>query len=125
MGMRASFLRQPGEALSRSAARNATLLNQCATPGLGSLLAGRRLAGLGQLLLAVAGFLMIIGWFVLLAIQMYQQLVNDVPPQSVARLGWMGAVLFAVAWLWSLVTSMSLLREARATESGPLPPVQP
>jgi hypothetical protein len=125
MGMRVSFLRRPGEPLSRSAARNAALLNQCATPGLGSLLAGRRLAGLGQLLLAVLGFLMIIGWFVLLAMQMYQEIVNDAPPHSVARVGVMGAVLFAAAWLWSLVTSMSLLREARANDSGPLPPVHP
>ena len=53
MRMKASFLRPPPAPLSRSAARNAALLNQCATPGLGSLMAGRRLAGIGQLLLAI------------------------------------------------------------------------
>lgn len=125
MGMRLSLLRRPGAPLSRSAARNAALLNQCATPGLGSLLAGRRLAGLGQLLLAVAGFLMILAWFGLLALQLYQQLVNDAPAQSVATLGEGGAILFAAAWLWSLVTSLSLLREARNNEPASIPPALP
>ena len=41
--------------LSRTKARNALLLNQLATPGLGSLLAGRWIAGTGQLLCSVAG----------------------------------------------------------------------
>ena len=124
MPMRASFLRPPRGPLSRSTARNAALLNQCATPGLGSLMAGRRLAGIGQLLLAVAGFVMIIGWFVLLALQIYNQLINDAPTKSVAWLGEAGAVIFVAAWLWSLVTSLSVLREARANErKSATPPV--
>lgn len=119
MRMRASFLRRPPGPLSRSAARNAALLNQCATPGLGSLMAGRRLAGVGQLLVAVAGFAMVIGWFVLLALQIYDELINDAQPKSVAWLGEVGAVTFGAAWLWSLVTSLSVLREARDNENQP------
>jgi len=118
MRMRASFLRRPPGPLSRSAARNAALLNQCATPGLGSLMAGRRLAGIGQLLLAIAGFVMVVGWFALLALQIYNELLNDAQPKSVAWLGAVGAAIFAVAWLWSLVTSLSVLREARANDPG-------
>jgi hypothetical protein len=123
MRMRASFLRRPPGPLSRSAARNAALLNQCATPGLGSLMAGRRVAGLGQLLLAVAGFILVIGWFVLFTLQTYNELVNGAPPKSVAPLGEVGALIFVAAWLWSLVTSLSLLREARANQpkAPPLP----
>ncbi len=122
--MRASFPRQPRGPLSRSAARNAALLNQCATPGLGSLLAGRRAAGVGQLLLAIAGFGLVIGWFVLLALQIYDELINDAQPKSVAWLGEAGAAVFGAAWLWSLFTSLSLWREGRSHEpkSG-LPPV--
>ena len=119
MRMKASFLCRPPGPLSRSAARNAALLNQCATPGLGSLMAGRRLAGIGQLLVAVAGFGMVIGWFVLLALAVYNELVNDAQPKSVAWLGEAGAVTFAAAWFWSLVTSLSVLREARANENRP------
>jgi len=121
MRMKASFLRRPREPLSRSAARNAALLNQCATPGLGSLMAGRRMAGFGQLLVAVAGFVMLMGWFVLLALQIYNELINDAQPKSVAWLGEAGAVTFAAAWLWALVTSLSVLREERANESRPPP----
>ena len=107
--------------LNRTTARNCFLVNQCATPGLGSLMAGRRAAGIGQLLVAVAGFVMMVGWFVLLALQIYNELIHDAPPKSVAWLGKAGAVTFAAAWLWSLVTSLSVLREARANESR-LPP---
>jgi S1-C subfamily serine protease len=85
-------------------------------------MAGRRLAGIGQLLLAIAGFVMVLGWFVLFAIQTYNQLVNDTEPMSVARLGEAGAVTFIAAWLWSLVTSLSLLREARANERKSVAP---
>jgi hypothetical protein len=118
MRMRASFVRRPPGPLSQSTARNAALLNLCATPGIGSLLAGRRVAGIGQLLLAVAGFAMILGWFVLLFLQLYHELINDAQPKSVAALGEAGAVTFAAAWLWSLVTSLSVLREARANDPG-------
>jgi hypothetical protein len=121
MRMKASFLRRPPGPLSRAAARNAALLNQCATPGLGSLMAGRLLPGLGQLLLAVAGFVMVIAWFVLHALQLYNELVNDAQPKSVAWLGEAGALTFTAAWLWSLVTSLSVLREARANEDKPPP----
>lgn len=62
---------------------------------------------------------MVVGWFVLLALQTYNQLLNDAPPKSVAWLGEAGAALFIAAWLWSLVTSFSLLREARANEQKP------
>lgn len=79
-------------------------------------MAGRRLAGLGQLLLALAGFCMVLGWFALLAVKTYNALINDVESPSVAWLGLTGAAVFAVAWLWSLFTSLSILREARATQ---------
>jgi hypothetical protein len=124
MRMRASFLRRPPGPLSRSTARNAALLNQCATPGLGSLMAGRHAAGIGQLLLAVTGFLMVLAWFILLAMQMYAELINDAQPKSVAAIGEAGAAIFLAAWLWALVTSLSLLREARSNEpASSTPPV--
>jgi len=83
-------------------------------------MAGRRLTGIGQLLLAIAGFLMVVAWFVLLAVQSYQELINDAPPKSLGWLGLAGAAVFAVAWLWSLVTSLSILREGRTSEPNQL-----
>lgn len=109
------------KALERTTARNCFLINQLATPGLGSLMAGRRVAGIGQLLLAVAGFCLVVAWFVQLGIQTYNQLVNGVEPRSAAWLGELGGVIFLAAWLWSLITSLSFLREARANEIKPPP----
>ncbi|HOF71624.1 MAG TPA: GYF domain-containing protein [Verrucomicrobiota bacterium] len=102
----------------RAAARNATLLNLCATPGLGSLIAGRRAAGLGQLLLAIAGFGAVCGWLVLVAWQIYNAATRGAELRPTGWLGGAGAALFALAWIWSLFTSLSLLREARANEPG-------
>ena len=123
MLMSAFFQRLSRRPLDRSTARNSVLINQLATPGLGSLLAGRWIAGTGQLLLAVAGFVMVIGWFAGVMIQLYRQINGDPEPKSVAWLGESGAVTFAAAWLWALITSLSLLRETSGATS--LPPAPP
>jgi hypothetical protein len=87
-------------------------------------MAGRRLAGLGQLLLALAGFGMVMGWFVQLAIKTYR-LVNDLPehPQAYPWLGKAGLLLFIGAWLWAGVTSISVWRTARLKAAPPV--IQP
>jgi 4a-hydroxytetrahydrobiopterin dehydratase len=95
---------------SRAKARNAALLNQFATPGLGSLLAGRWFAGTGQLLLSLAGFTLVTVWFVKVMIQFYGQISGNVEVNPVGSVGLLGAIMFAVAWCWSLATSYSLLR---------------
>lgn len=114
MRMRAFFPRPARRPLDRSTARNSVLINQLATPGLGSLLAGRWLAGIGQLLLALAGFVMVVGWFALAMIQLYRQINGDPAPKPVGWLGETGGFTFAAAWLWALITSLSLLRETKA-----------
>ncbi len=102
--------------VSRTAARNAALVNQCATPGLGSLMAGRWIAGTGQLLLAVAGFVFVVMWFLKTMTQLYDQIDGDVEPHPVGWIGELGAVLFGAAWLWALVTSLSLVARAKSEE---------
>jgi hypothetical protein len=89
-------------------------------------MARRIFAGIGQLLLALAGFFLIVGWmFELFRRVFLQQLGNPVPPDSS---GWMwkwGLLLFGAGWVWSLVTSLSLLRQAKAdgqAETKPIPP---
>lgn len=115
--MRRSFLRQPRKPVSRSTARNSALINQLATPGLGSLIAGRFVAGIGQLLLALAGFAMVVIWFVQVFIQLYHQMSSGSEPKSAAWLGEAGGLTFLASWLWALSTSISLLREAQADEN--------
>jgi hypothetical protein len=108
--------------LSRAKARNCALINQLATPGLGSCMAGRWVAGLGQLLLALAGSAMIIGWFVLVARNTYDLWVNETEPKPVGWLGGAGGLTLLVAWLWALVTSFQLLRSAKPDPQGKEPP---
>ena len=96
---------------SRTAARNATLLNLLATPGLGSIIARRWVEGVGQLLLSVTGFMLVVVWFVRVMVPYYGQMFSDTPPSPVGfkMLGG-GFGLFALAWVWSLLTSLSLSR---------------
>jgi 4a-hydroxytetrahydrobiopterin dehydratase len=115
--------------LSRAKARNAALMNQLATPGLGSLMAGRWIAGGGQLLLSIAGCGFLLVWFFKEMVQYYGQITGDVKQQAVGWIGEVGAISFVVAWLWSAATSFSLLREAssgslRSLENFAAPPVQ-
>ena len=106
--------------LSPAAARNCFLMNQFATPGLGSLMGRRILPGIGQLLLALAGFALVIVWFVQTLKEYYGLMYDDRPAVSYAKYFLAGASLFAASWLWSLLTSLSLLRQAKVPE--PLPP---
>jgi TM2 domain-containing membrane protein YozV len=102
--------------ISRTAARNAALVNQFATPGLGSLMAGRWIAGIGQLLLAVAGFVFVVVWFFETMVQLYDQIDGNPAPPPVAWAGETGIGLFVIAWFWALVTSISLVTRAKSEE---------
>jgi hypothetical protein len=109
--------------ISPAAARNCFLINQFATPGLGSLMAKRYISGLGQLLLSVAGFLLVMIWFVLTLKEVYSLMYHDAPARSYARFAGAGVLTFAVAWTWSLFTSLSVIRDAKRHESIPeIPP---
>lgn len=100
--------------LTRRRAITCILLNLLATPGLGSLLARRVFEGIGQLILSVGGFAILMVWFVMEMIQYYGQITGDVKVRPIGWIGLVGVVLFAVAWVWSLVTSLSLSKEASA-----------
>jgi hypothetical protein len=104
------------EIISHKSARNAAMVNQLATPGIGSLIAGRWLAGSGQLILALVGFIFIFIWFFKQMAQFYGQINGDVPVHPVGWIGLVGFILFALAWFWSLITSLNLLKHAGKKE---------
>jgi hypothetical protein len=106
--------------LSPAAARNCFLMNQFATPGLGSLMGGRILPGIGQLVLALAGFALVMLWFMRTMKEYYNLAYEDAPSVSYGRIFLAGVLLFAASWFWSLLTSLSLVRQAKTPE--PLPP---
>ena len=115
--------------LTPAMARNAVLINQLATPGLGSIIAGRYVSGAGQLLLALAGFSLFIVWFVAIMKQFYGQIQGDVEVKPVGWIAWIALGVFAAAWLWALATSISLMREIKRSHAAvftqPLPPPLP
>ena len=100
--------------ISRSQARNATLLNQLGTPGLGSLMGGRMLAGTLQLLVFLAGFVLFCAWAFTNLLQYYRLMFHNTPdePTGVGWMAWTGVGICVLAWCWALVTSFSLLRES-------------
>jgi hypothetical protein len=114
-----------GKPLNAASARNCFLMNQFATPGLGSLMAGKILSGLGQLLLALAGFALVLVWFGLTMKQYYNLMNSDAPPVSYARYFFAGAFVFAASWFWSLGTSLNLMRQAKTPEPPPPDSIPP
>jgi 4a-hydroxytetrahydrobiopterin dehydratase len=103
----------PPATLSRKRIISCVLLNLLGTPGLGSIMARRWVAGAGQLLLSVVGFILILVWFYkLVIVQFYGQMNGAVVTQPVGQIGLTGAILFMAAWVWTLFTSISLLRNA-------------
>jgi len=102
------------------------LVNLCATPGLGSVMARRVWAGIGQLLFALAGFCLVVGWMFEFFHRVYLQQMDE--PVSSNGPGWMGKwglICFGAGWLWSLVTSLSLLRQIKGYEQAGPKPVPP
>ena len=111
--------------LTRSRAWTCVLINQLATPGLGSIIAGRRISGLCQLGLALIGFILLVGWMVNFFYALAMNQLEQPPPTG--SYGWMGKwglLSFGAGWVWSLVTSALLLREA-GEEPPPRPPDLP
>lgn len=116
---------QPGS-INYHRAVTCCLINQLATPGLGSLMGRRWIPGIGQLVLSVAGSALVLGWWFGVLYRVYlQQLGEATPPFSHGSLGKWGLICFGAGWVWSMATSWSLLRQARtfeAAEPGSVPP---
>lgn len=110
--------RRTHKQISPAKAVTCVVINLCATPGLGSLLAGRVRAGLVQLSLAVIGFGLIVWWIACFAWDRIRVATGDEPLGT--PYGWAGkwgVILFAVAWFWALLTSLSILRQAKTDQS--------
>ena len=88
-------------------------MNLLVLPGLGSFLVRRRIAGAAQAMLAGIGAAMSVWWLVLLARQWTEDGYFPWDGGDDFRIGIFGALLFAVAWVWSLVTSLIVVRAAR------------
>ena len=87
-------------------------VNLLALPGLGSLMGRRLVAATGQLALSVAGAGISLWWIVSVAVYWLRN--GELPPPGPDLLyALAGLVFFGLGWLWSLVTSLMLVHEAR------------
>ena len=91
----------------------AVLMNQCATPGLGSLMAGRYIAGTGQLLLSLAAAALILLWFANLLKVAYSIMDSTGQPDLKHGMGLLGFGVLFLAWCWAWISSVSILRQVR------------
>ncbi len=129
--MKAGEENVPPRILGQSKAIYCFVINQLATPGLGSLIGKRAIPGAGQLALALAGFVMLLDWIVHYFYGVIQTEMGEAVTQK--PYGWLGkwgAICFAASWVWALVTSISLIRQARREAAlqqrvPPTPPVPP
>ena len=109
--------------LRRSELMSCVVINQFATPGLGSLIARHFVAGTGQLILAFAGFFLFLGWWFQKMRAFYGQMFGtDLPAEAGNQLGKWGIIIFAAAWMWALVTSIQILRAMPKDSIPHLPP---
>lgn len=116
----------PPKPMSVGRAMSCALVNQLATPGLGSLMGRRLLAGIGQLVLAVAGFILLTTWIGALCYRLICEAMEKPATWNPQNWMWLsGAILFGLAWLWSLATSISLVLQAKADERSAQTSVPP
>jgi hypothetical protein len=110
--------------LSRKEAWGCVLVNQFATPGLGSLAARRWVAATGQLLLSFGGFGLFLGWFFQKVRLLYGQMFGTNIPLDAGDtfLNW-GLTLFGIAWAWAWITSIQIIRSA--PKDSPPPAIPP
>jgi hypothetical protein len=95
-----------------AAAWSGMAANLLVLPGLGSLMAGRKVGWL-QAVLASSGALLSLLWlvsFVRACIRLGAVPLDAGPDLGV---GLAGIAAFGVAWLWALVTSLDVVRRAR------------
>ncbi len=102
----------------------AIVINQLATPGLGSWIAGHRIAGAGQLAFSISAFL----YFLIRCLQMVSESIRtaldgDAAPGFPMDAWNRSMILLGIGWLWAGVTSLQMLLEIRSTPIEPSPPI--
>ena len=105
-----TFLGGKNKTLDRKAAMALAGVNLLATPGLGTIMAGRVISGVLELAAAGLGFLLIMKWFYAL----FQTMVDG--NGSAPSWEWQaGVLLFLIGWFGSLWSSIKFVNAASAT----------
>jgi len=129
--MKISLALGPRRPLSRQTAWGCFTTN-LAMPGFGSLVAGR-IAGYPQAVLMMVGLVVsLLGvaraftWYAANASHLSDPQADPITNLTAMWLAmrWavLGRALFGLGWLWALITSLDILREAKRSEAGGIPP---
>ena len=112
----------PPRIMTRKRALACLAMNLLAFPGVGTIMAGRR-QGYAQAIVMLAGFGLFVAFMGLYFIS-FGRFAMESPDEFRARYQpflWAlttGLGLCLVAWLWSLLSSLLVLREARLAETA-------
>src|SRR5438105_1416041 len=131
MPMKISLALGPRRPLSRQTAWGCFTTN-LAMPGFGSLVAGR-IAGYPQAVLMMVGLVVsLLGvaraftWYAANASHLSDPQADPITNLTAMWLAmrWavLGLALFGLGWLWALITSLDILREAKRNEAAAVPP---
>ncbi len=94
-----------------------TLLN-VSVPGWGSWKAGRKVAGFGEMFILCAGLALLAIWFFDYINRVAQSGMGEtLPPVPPGWLWQWGLGLYSVSVIWTVVTCVSMIREAKANEA--------
>jgi hypothetical protein len=109
--------------LNRDRAWACVLLN-LGVPGWGSLKAGRPIAGVCEMVLLFGGLYLLGAWMFQWLSRIYQSELGDpLPPPPTAWLWRRGVVLVVASCVWTIITCISIMREAKAHERNLPPPL--
>jgi len=112
----------PRVPLNRDRAWACVLLN-LGVPGWGSLKAGRPLAGMGEMVILIAGLVLFGTWMYEWLHGVFVTELGDPPPPAAAPWLWeWGIGLVGTSCVWTIITCVSIMREAKAHEKDLPPP---
>lgn len=98
------------------------IINQAATPGLGTVWGGRAVVGRAQLAFALAGFFLLVFWIYRDVFQKsLREMMGESPLPPATAAANLGLVCFGLAWVWAWFSSVSILREAQRHERAKPP----
>lgn len=111
----------PKVPLNRDRAWACVLLN-LSVPGWGSLKAGRPFAGIAEMVIVAAGLCLLGDWMYDWLNRVFESELGDpLPPLPAAWLWKWGLGLVAVSCVWTIITCISMMREATANEQSQPP----
>lgn len=104
------------EPLDPTVAWSCLVTNLLVLPGLGTLVA-RRWEGFVQAAMALAGFALTLAWLVSFVATWIR--LRTFPFEGGPSLLWgvLGVLLFLLAWLWGLASSLAIVRKVRTSAS--------